>query len=96
MLLAVKQGRLTLDDLIARMHTNPARIYSLSTQPDTFIEVDTDTRYAFPVSGWQTKPGWSPFAGMQVVGRVERVTLRGQVVFEHGQVLAQPGSGRVI
>ncbi len=78
------------------MHTNPARIYDLPAQPDTFIEVDTDARYTFPADGWHTKPGWSPFAGMPVSGRVERVVLRGQIVFEHGEILAQPGSGRVI
>jgi len=96
MLLAVEEGRLSLDDLIAKMHINPACIYDLPTQLDTFIEVDTDARYAFPSDGWQTRPGWSPFSGMQVVGRVERVTLRGQVVFEYGEILAQPGSGQVI
>ena len=43
-----------------------------------------------------TKCGWTPFDGVEVAGRVERVTLYGQVVYENGRLLAQPGSGDVI
>ncbi len=96
MLLAVGEGRLSLDDLIARMHTNPARIYGLPTSPDTFIEVDAEARYDFPTSGWRTKAGWSPFAGMPARGRVRRVVLRGREHFRDGDILASPGSGRIL
>ena len=96
MLLAVAEGRLTLEDLIARMHTNPARIYNLPTSSDTYIEVDADARYDFPARGWRTRAGWSPFAGMPARGRVLRVVLRGREVYRDGRVLAEPGSGRVL
>jgi carbamoyl-phosphate synthase/aspartate carbamoyltransferase/dihydroorotase len=96
MLRAVDEGLLSLDDLIAKMHTNPARIYHLPPQPDTYIEVDADARYDIPTSGWQTRAGWSPFAGMPARGRVQRVVLRGREVYRDGVVLAQPGSGRII
>ncbi|MCO6450032.1 MAG: amidohydrolase family protein [Caldilineales bacterium] len=96
MLLAVHEGRLTMDDLIAKMHDNPRRIYNLPPQPDTFIEVDAEARYDFPASGWQTRAGWSPFAGMPAHGRVQRVVLRGREVYDEGRVLAAPGSGQVI
>ena len=96
MLRAVDEGLLSLDDLIAKMHTNPARIYHLPPQPDTYIEVDADARYDFPASGWQSRAGWSPFARMPARGRVQRVVLRGREVYRDGVVLAQPGSGRII
>ncbi len=96
MLLVVAGGRLTLDDLVAKMHTNPRRIYGLPEQPDTYIEVDADARYDFPAQGWLTRPGWSPFAGMPARGRVLRVVLRGREVFRDGRVLAGPGAGRVV
>lgn len=57
MLLAVSEGRLSLDELIAKMHSNPARIYGLPTSPDTYIEVDAEARYDFPTAGWRTKAG---------------------------------------
>ncbi len=54
------------------------------------------TPYAIPADGWQTKCGWTPFAGLMAGGRVSRVVLRGEVAYEEGRVLAAPGSGRVL
>jgi len=96
MLLAVEEGRLSLDDLIAKMHANPARIYGIPPSPDTYIEVDANARYDFSQDGWRTRAGWSPFAGMPGKGRVISVVLRGREVFRDGQILARPGTGRVI
>jgi len=96
MLLAVDEGRLSLDALITKMHTNPARIYNLPTASDTIIEVDADARYDFPQVGWHTKTGWSPFAGMPAKGRVQSVVLRNREVYRDGKVLALPGTGHVV
>ena len=96
MLTAVNEGRLTLDRLIELMVTNPRRIYQLPEQPDTYIEVDAETRYALPEHGYQTKCDWSPFAGITVSGRVERVVLRGTVVYEEGRLCVEPGFGKII
>ncbi|HEY58293.1 MAG TPA: amidohydrolase family protein [Anaerolineae bacterium] len=93
-LTAVREGRLTLEDLVLRMSTNPRRIFGLPAQPDTWIEVDPDASWEIPLHGWLTRADWSPFAGMRVWGRVRRVVLRGQEVFRDGQVLAPPGTGR--
>ena len=43
-----------------------------------------------------TKSGWSPFQGKSVVGKVKKVVLRGEVVFENGKILVEKGSGKVI
>ncbi len=102
MLTAVKRGRLTVERLIELMATNPRRIFSLPEQPETFIEVDTGTEYSLTNEQMQTKCGWTPFAGMSLTGRVERVTLRGALVYDaareglRAKVVAQPGSGRVL
>ncbi len=95
MLAAVADGRLTVARLTALMHDNPRRIFGLPAQPDTRVEVDM-TPYAIPADGWQTKCGWTPFAGLTAGGRVSRVVLRGEVAYEEGRVLAAPGSGRVL
>lgn len=102
MLTAVKQGRLTMARLIELMHTNPRRIFNLPEQPDTWVEVDAEVEYTLVNGDLYTKCGWSPFAGMTLTGRVQRVTLRGQVVYEAGRqgkwerIVAAPGSGRVL
>lgn len=95
MLSAVRDGRLTVERLTALMHDNPRRIFNLPQQPDTTVEVDM-TPWVIPAGGWRTKCGWTPFAGLTAGGRVRRVVLRGRAVVEDGEVLAAPGSGRVI
>jgi carbamoyl-phosphate synthase/aspartate carbamoyltransferase/dihydroorotase len=43
-----------------------------------------------------SKVGWTAFDGLEVAGYVKRVVLRGQLVYENGRVLAQPGNGRLL
>ena len=96
LLTAVDAGRLELDDLLLRCFRNPRRIYCLPEQHQTWIEVETDTVYELSDERTRARCGWTPFAGRQVVGRVEKVVLRGQPVFDGERVLAAPGSGRVL
>jgi len=96
LLTAVQQQRLSLERLVELMATNPRRIFNLPRQPDTHIEVDAESRYELSGQGLQTKCGWTPFAGMPVVGRVRRVILRGQEVYQDGKVVVPPGSGQVV
>jgi carbamoyl-phosphate synthase/aspartate carbamoyltransferase/dihydroorotase len=94
LLTAVSQGRLTLEDVIARCHTNPARIFGLPAQPETWVEIDPDARWEIHAAQTFTRCGWTPFEGFAVRGRVRRVVLRGQEAYRDGQVLAAPGSGQ--
>jgi carbamoyl-phosphate synthase/aspartate carbamoyltransferase/dihydroorotase len=93
MLGGVLEGRLTIDDLILRMHTNPQRIYDLSPQEDTHIEVDENHFWEVNGAELHSRCGWSPFEGMKIRGRVIRAYLRGQLAYEDGEALAPPGSG---
>jgi carbamoyl-phosphate synthase/aspartate carbamoyltransferase/dihydroorotase len=92
LLTAVNQGRLTLEDLVLKYHTNPKKIFHLPDQPNTYIEVELDRKHVIGVPKY-SKCGWSPFEGTPVIGMVKRVVLRGKVVFVNGNVVAQPGSG---
>lgn len=94
LLLAVHNGQLSTNALAARMHTNPKRIFKLPDQPDTWIEVDADFAWEVRASRQHTRCGWTPFEGWRLRGRVTRTVLRGAVAYEHGSVLAAPGSGR--
>ncbi len=96
LLTAVEAGRLSMEDIIARCVTAPRRIFGLSEQPDTYIEADVDTHFELTNSAMHSKCGWTPYAGMTVTGRVERVVLRGKTVFEQGRVMAAPGDGRLL
>jgi carbamoyl-phosphate synthase/aspartate carbamoyltransferase/dihydroorotase len=96
MLTAVAEGRLPLERLVELVHGNPKRIFGLPTQPDSWVEVDTGARYTLGRDNLHTRCGWTPFEGMAVRGRVQRVTLRGRTAFEAGEVRAQPGFGQAV
>ena len=63
---------------------------------DTYIEVDVDAEYTLSDEAMLTRVGWTPFVGRRVRGKVKRVVLRGNEVFAEGQLLAAPGSGKVL
>jgi carbamoyl-phosphate synthase/aspartate carbamoyltransferase/dihydroorotase len=91
---AVRQGRLELEDLIRRMLENPRRIFGLPAQEDTRVEFDPGARWEVQAAELHSRCGWTPFEGMTLIGRVRRVTLRGRLVYEDGEVRAAPGLGR--
>jgi carbamoyl-phosphate synthase/aspartate carbamoyltransferase/dihydroorotase len=92
LLTAVNQGRLTLDDIVLRYHTNPKRIFHLPDQPDTYVELDMHHEYKISPP-YFSKCGWSPFEGASVKGCVKRVVIRGQPVFVDGSVISTEGFG---
>jgi carbamoyl-phosphate synthase/aspartate carbamoyltransferase/dihydroorotase len=93
---AVHEGRLTVDDITVRMHTNVKTLFTLPDQPDTYIEVDPDLKWVVRAEELFTRCKWSPWEGQQLRGRVVRTVLRGEVAYDHGKVLALPGTGKDI
>ncbi len=96
LLTAVDQGKLELDDIIERCVHAPRRVYGIPEQEDTYIEVNVDERYRIDQSNLHSKCGWSPFHGTEVVGKVDRVVLRGEPVYEHGILKTERGRGQVL
>jgi carbamoyl-phosphate synthase/aspartate carbamoyltransferase/dihydroorotase len=71
-------------------------IFGAAPAADTWVEYDPDAEWVLGDAPLYTRCGWTPFEGFEVRGRVTRVVLRGQTVFEDGEVLAAPGTGRII
>ncbi len=94
LLTAMAEGRLTADDLIARLVTNPRRIFGLPAQPDTWIEVDEAAAWEIRGVELHSRCGWTPFEGWRVRGRPRRVILRGHEAYRDGHILARPGTGK--
>ena len=94
LLTSVSKSRLTIDDIIEKLHTNPKRIFHLPEQPETWVEVDENAEYEIRSAELHSRCGWTPFEGWQVRGRVMRVVLRGEEVYKDGKVLAEPGYGK--
>ncbi len=96
LLTAVSEGRLSLEDIKRLCHENPAKIFNIPTDEETFVEVDETVTYTLNPETFYTKCKWSPFDGWRIKGKVKAVFIRGQKVFEDGKVLAKKGSGKII
>jgi len=95
MLTSVNNGKLTLEQLVEKMYTNPKRIFNLPDQgSDTFVEVDMERKWIIDNDSLLSKSGWTPFIGMPMQGAVHRVVLRGEVVFVDGHVVADRGAAK--
>jgi carbamoyl-phosphate synthase/aspartate carbamoyltransferase/dihydroorotase len=94
LLTAVSESRLTIPDIIEKMHTNPKRIFHLPDQPETWVEVDENAAYEIHAVDLHSRCGWTPFEGWKVKGRVKRVVLRGEEAYKDGSVLAATGYGK--
>ncbi len=93
---AVKDGRLTLEQLVEKSVINPRRIFHLPQQYETWVDVDEETTYEIHAADMHSRCGWTPFEGWQVRGRVIRVVLRGREAFKDGKILVEPGYGQNI
>lgn len=82
LLTSVTEGKLTIDDIKARLYDNPKEIFELHEQVSTSIEVEIDRPYTVG-----TGSGWTPFAGKTMRGAVQRVTFNGKTVCLDGDVL---------
>ncbi|HSD84572.1 MAG TPA: hypothetical protein VLG46_11965, partial [Anaerolineae bacterium] len=90
----VREGLLSIEQLIDRLVHHPRRLFQLPDQPETWIEVDPDEDWIVHGSELQTRAKWTPFEGWTMRGRVRRVMLRGREAYRDGEVLAPPGFGR--
>ena len=93
LLTAVCQKRLTLEKLKQLICFNPGRLLGIKLK-NSWIEVDLDKKWTIKNKDLETKCSWSPFAGLQVKGKVVKVYISGKRVFENGKILASPGQGR--
>jgi carbamoyl-phosphate synthase/aspartate carbamoyltransferase len=87
LLTAVSEGRLTVEDVVARLYDNPKRIFELHDQLDTSVEVEIDRPYPFQTSTW------SPFAGKTLRGSIQRVTFQGKTSCLDGEFFSEAAKG---
>jgi carbamoyl-phosphate synthase/aspartate carbamoyltransferase len=77
---AVAEGRLTVDDIKARLHDNPKAIFELHDQVGASVEIEIDRPYSIP-----TTSVWSPFAGKVMRGAVQRVIFQDKTACLDGE-----------
>jgi len=98
------KGRLSLSRLVEVLSTFPAIHYglypkkgSLSVGGDAdFTVIDPDEEWTINEKETQSMAKYNPLHGLKLKGRVKTTIVRGQVVFDGGQVTAGPGTGEYI
>jgi carbamoyl-phosphate synthase/aspartate carbamoyltransferase/dihydroorotase len=96
LLTAVSEKRLSIQDIVRLCHHGPSTTFGIVPDSTTYIEIDPDKNHVVTPERLQTKAGWTPFNGWKVTGSIEKVTIRGTTVYEHGEFLTHPGSGSLL
>jgi allantoinase len=97
----VAKGRLTIHDMVRVLSQRPAEIFGLAPRKGQIrVGADADLTIIDPNAEWVldeadqlSSAGWSPYHGWSMTGKVSKTILRGQVIYDGEQVLAEPGTG---
>ncbi len=88
---AYNKKQIRMEWILSRCCENPARIFSIKGkgkiapgfQAD-FAMVDLRKEWKVRAEGMESKCGWSPYEGMRLKGKVQKVIFRGELVFDEG------------
>ena len=86
---AVSDGRLTIEDVAARLHDNPKSIFELHEQGGTSVEIEFDRPYVL-----QPSRVWSPFVGRTMRGSIQRVTFQEKMACLDGDLVMDTAHGQ--
>lgn len=95
MLNAVYEKKISLSKLIEMVSLNPAKIFNLPKQKETYILINQNKKYKITAKNFFTKNKWTPFEGMEGRGEVKKVVLRAKAIFEDGKFIGKP-IGKII
>jgi dihydropyrimidinase len=100
--LGVLEGRLTLEEMCAKLSTNPARIMGLYPRKGAIqIGADADIAIIHPghretvnPTRMETNADWSPYEGWELAGFARTTLSRGEVIVDNYAVVGREGRGQ--
>jgi dihydropyrimidinase len=100
----VREGRLTPNRFVELVSTNVAKFFGLYPRKGTIavgsdadiVVWDPDKRLTLSASTHHSNVDYNLFEGTEVVGAPEVVLVRGQVIVEGDELVAQPGAGQFV
>lgn len=103
----VMQGKLSLEKMVALLSTNIAKIFNLYPRKGIialgadadFVVIDQDEHYKLAIKDMYclSKESAKLFDGLEMIGKIVTVILRGTVVKENGKVLLEhKGHGQIL
>ena len=103
LLTEVNRGRLELGELVRLLAEKPAEILQLRRKgcltegyDADLTVVDLHRKFKIDSSKFLSKAKYSPFDGREVTGKAVKTFVNGRLVFDEGEVVVKPGTGRVL
>jgi dihydropyrimidinase len=100
----VREGRLSMNRLVELTSTNVAKYFGLYPRKGTIapgsdadiVVWDPEKRLTISAQTHHSNVNYNLFEGTEVTGAPEVVLVRGQVIVENDELVAQPGAGRFV
>ena len=100
----VRAGRISLNRMVELLSTNPARYFGLYPRKGTIavgsdadlVVFDPERKVTISAATHHSRSDYNLFEGTEVTGAPQVVLLRGRVLVEGGELVAQPGVGEFI
>lgn len=100
----VATGRITVNQWVALISTNPAKLFGLYPRKGTIavgadadvVIFDPEHRRTITASQMQSRAGHDPFEGFQSRGWPAVTVSRGEVIYQDGACHGKPGRGELI
>ena len=100
----VRTGRFSLNRMVELLSTNPAKLFGLYPRKGTIapgsdadiVVFDPEKRHLVSASTHHSKVDYNLYEGTEVTGSPETVLLRGNVLVENGEFVAEQGVGRFV
>jgi dihydropyrimidinase len=100
----VRGGRISLNRMVELLSTNPAKLFGLYPRKGTIavgtdadiVVFDPERKVTISAETHHSKADYNLFEGTEVTGTPEVVLLRGKVLVENGELVAQSGVGQFV
>jgi dihydropyrimidinase len=100
----VRAGRISLNRMVELLSTNPAKYFGLYPRKGTIavgsdadiVIFDPEKRHTIEAASDHSKSDYNLYEGTEVTGSPEIVLLRGQVLVEGDELVAQRGIGQYV
>ena len=100
----VRGGRISLNRMVELLATNPAKLFGMYPRKGTIavgsdadiVVFDPNRKHTISASTHHSKSDYNLFEGTEVTGHPELVMLRGNVLVENDELVAQPGIGQFV
>ena len=100
----VREGRISMRRFVELVSTNPARFFGMYPKKGTIavgsdadiVVFDPEKRHRISAENHHSNIDYNLFEGTEVVGAPDTVLVRGQVIVENDELVAEPGAGRFV